>query len=100
MVVVVDVFLNQFVCASRFSSMSNLSFLFHSPPPTIHRASFKQTVTMAKRRNVDGQMRREEYEALEKEREEDSSGNDGLAQGFQKASADVMKKRRIVRVSR
>jgi hypothetical protein len=46
-------------------------------------------------------MRREEYDALEDGgRDEDSSGADGLAQGFQKASADVLKKRRIVRVSR
>ena len=50
---------------------------------------------MSKRRNVNGQMRKEEYEALQ---DDDESG--GLQEGFQTASVDVLKKRRIVRVSK
>jgi hypothetical protein len=49
---------------------------------------------MSKRRNVNGQMRKEEYEALENEDE------GGLQEGFQTASADVLKTRRIIRVSK
>ena len=49
---------------------------------------------MVKRRNVNGQLRREEYEALQDEE------GDGLKEGFEVASADVLKKRRILRVSK
>ena len=51
---------------------------------------------MAKRRNVNGQLRREDYEALE---EKEGSSND-LQEGFETASAAVLQKRRILRVSK
>ena len=48
----------------------------------------------AKRRNENGQMRREEYEA-----QDDDAGGEGPGE-FSRASDEVMKKRRIVSVSK
>ncbi|GMF51449.1 unnamed protein product [Phytophthora fragariaefolia] len=46
---------------------------------------------MAKRRNENGQMRREEYDAAE------DAGSDSLEIGFQRASDDSIRKRKIVK---
>ncbi|TMW69359.1 hypothetical protein Poli38472_001515 [Pythium oligandrum] len=49
--------------------------------------------TMSKRRNENGQMRREEYEA---EEEYEDNGENGQDEGFQRASEDAIRKRKIV----
>ena len=88
---------------STVLSTESFSISHHKKPKNIISSTPQQTqwdqelhfiFTMSKRINVNGQMRKEEYEALQ----EKESG--GLQEGFQTASAEVLKKRRILRVSK